>query len=139
MLRGVFNGRQSAEGAHSALESRGFSKNDVNNVMSDETGKKHFSDDGPDTNSGNKALETAGKGSAIGGTVCAIIGAVAAIGTSVLNPPGLGLLVAGPIAGGVAGALVGSGIPEDRAKEHQDGVKNGRIVMGVNAGNDEDA
>ena len=150
MLTGMFNDRQSAEGAYNALESRGYSKDDVNIMMSDDTRKKHFGDDTPDTDLGNKALETAGKGSAIGGTVGAIIGAVAAIGTSVLIP-GLGLLVAGPLAaglagagagslaGGVVGALVGSGIPEDRAKEYEEGVKNGRIVMGVNARNDEDA
>ena len=150
MLTGMFNDRAGAEGAYSALESRGYSKDDVNMVMSDETRKKHFSDDGPDTELGNKALETAGKGSAIGGTVGAVIGAIAAIGTSVLIP-GLGLIVAGPIAaglagagagslaGGIVGALVGTGIPEDRAKEYEEGVKNGGIVMGVNARNDEDA
>ncbi len=150
MVTGMFNDRESAEGAYNAMESRGYSKDDVNVMMSDETRKKHFNDDTPDTDLGNKALETAGKGSAIGGTVGAIIGAVAAIGTSVLIP-GLGLLVAGPIAaglagagagsiaGGVVGALVGTGIPEDRAKEYEDGINNGRIVMGVNARNDEDA
>ncbi len=113
-------------------------------------GKSILIDDAPDTELGNKAMETAGKGSAIGGTVGAVIGAVAAIGTSVLIP-GLGLLVAGPIAAGLAGAgagsiacglvgaLIGSGIPEEHAKEYEEGVKNGRIVMGVNARNDEDA
>ncbi len=150
MLTGMFNDRQSAESAYSALESRGYSKDDVNLMMTDETRKKHFSDDGPDTDLGNKALETAGKGSVIGGTAGAVIGAIAAIGTSILIP-GLGVVVAGPIAaalagagagsitGGIVGALVGSGIPEDRAKEYEDGVKNGRIVMGVNTRNDEDA
>jgi hypothetical protein len=65
--------------------------------------------------------------------------------------PGLGLLIAGPIAaglagagaggltGGLIGALVGSGIPEDRAKEYESGVKEGGIVMGVNPRSDEDA
>lgn len=150
MLTGMFNDRQSAEGAYSALESRGYSKDDVNIVMSDDTRKKHFAKDGPDTDLGDKALETAGKGSAIGGTIGAVAGALAAIGTSVLIP-GLGLIVAGPIAaglagagagsiaGGIVGALIGSGIPEERAKEYESGVKNGRIVMGVNARNDEDA
>lgn len=65
--------------------------------------------------------------------------------------PGLGLIVAGPIvaglagagaggiAGGLIGALVGAGIPEDRAKLYEKGVKDGRIVMGVHPRNDEDA
>jgi hypothetical protein len=150
MLTGMFNDRKSAESAYSALESRGDSKDDVNLMMTDETRKKHFNDEEMDTDLGTKAAETAGKGSVIGGTAGAVIGAIAAIGTSVLIP-GLGLLVAGPIAaglagagagslaGGIVGALIGSGIPEDRAKEYEEGVKNGRIVMGVNARNDEDA
>ena len=29
--------------------------------------------------------------------------------------------------------------PEDRAREYEEGVKNGGIIMGVNARNDEDA
>ena len=150
LLTGMFTDRVGAEGAYKALESRGYSKDDVNMVMSDETRKKHFSDESPHTELGNKALETAGKGSAIGGGVGAVIGAIAAIGTSVLIP-GLGLIVAGPLAaalagagagslaGGIVGALVGTGIPEDRAKEYEEGVKNGGIVMGEKAHNDEDA
>lgn len=150
MLTGMFRDRASAEGAYRSLEDRGYSKDDVNIMMSDETRKKHFADDAPDTDLGNKALETAGKGSAIGGTAGAIIGAIAAIGTSVLIP-GLGLIVAGPLAaglagagagslaGGIVGALVGSGIPEDRAKEYEQGVKNGHIVMGVHPRSDDDA
>jgi uncharacterized protein YjbJ (UPF0337 family) len=103
-----------------------------------------------DINTGDKALEGAGAGSAIGGTVGAVLAAIAAIGTSIVIP-GLGLVVAGPIAaalagagaggltGGLIGALVGSGIPEDRAKEYDEGIRNGGMVMGVNPRNDEDA
>ncbi len=150
MLTGMFSDRDSAERAYNSLESRGYSKDDLNILMSDETRKKHFSKDDPKTELGTKAMEGAGKGSAIGGTLGAIIGAVAAIGTSVLIP-GLGLIVAGPLAaglagagaggltGGLVGALIGSGIPEDRAKRYEQGIKNGRIVMGVNPRNDEDA
>ncbi|MDP1815482.1 MAG: hypothetical protein Q8K92_13625, partial [Leadbetterella sp.] len=87
---------------------------------------------------------------AIGGTVGAIAGIIAAVGTSIVIP-GLGLVVAGPIAaglagagaggitGGIIGALVGSGLPEDRAKLYESGVKSGNIVMGVHPHNDEDA
>ena len=150
MITGMFNDRESAENAYRALESRGYTKDDVNILMSDETRKKHFSKDGPKTDLGNKAMEGAGKGSAIGGTLGAIVGAVAAIGTSVLIP-GLGLIVAGPLAaglagagaggltGGLVGALIGSGIPEDRAKRYEEGIKKGGIVMGIRPRNDEDA
>lgn len=151
MLTGLFRDRESAERAYGSLQSRGYSKDDVNLLMSDETCKRHFSDDTVKTTElGDKALEGAGVGSAIGGTVGAVLAAIAAIGTSVVLP-GLGLVVAGPIAaalagagaggltGGLVGALVGSGIPEERAVEYEKGVKEGGIVMGVNPRTDEDA
>jgi hypothetical protein len=149
MLTGMFRDRESAERAYSSLQSRGYSKDDVNLIMSDDTRKKHFKNDS-DSDLGNKAMEGAGVGSAIGGTLGAIVGAIAAVGTSVALP-GLGLVIAGPIAaglagagaggltGGVLGALVGSGIPEERAKEYESGIKEGGIVMGVNPRSEEDA
>jgi hypothetical protein len=117
--------------------------------MSDETRKKHFAD-GKETELGNKALEGAGTGAAIGGTIGATLAAIAAIGTT-LALPGLGLLVAGPLAaalagagaggatGGLIGALVGAGIPEERVKHYEEGIKNGGIMMGVTPRSDEDA
>lgn len=151
VLTGMFTDRDSAERAYNSLESRGYTKDDVDLVMSDEARKRHFGDkDSDDSELGNKAMEGAGTGSAIGGTLGAIAGAVAAIGTSLLVP-GLGIVVAGPIAaalagagaggltGGLIGALVGHGIPEDRAKIYEDGLKDGHIVMGVRPRNDEDA
>ncbi|QHT72251.1 hypothetical protein GXP67_33045 [Rhodocytophaga rosea] len=148
----MFRDRDSAERAYSSLRARGYSDNDINLMMSDDTRKKHFSKDhdSHDTGLGNKAMEGAGVGSAIGGTLGAIVGAIAAAGTAVALP-GLGLIIAGPIAaglagagaggltGGVLGALVGSGIPEDRAREYEEGVKEGGIVMGVNPRTEEDA
>ena len=143
MVTGLFRDRASAENAYGSLSTRGYSKDDVNLLMSDETRKTHFAgDDAVDSELGSKALEGAGTG--------AVLAAIAAIGTSIVLP-GLGLIVAGPIAaalagagaggatGGLIGALIGSGIPEDRAKAYESGVKEGGIVMGVNARSDEDA
>jgi uncharacterized protein YjbJ (UPF0337 family) len=150
MVTGLFRDRESAENAYRSMSDRGYSKDDVNLMMSDETRKKYFSDDSPDSELGSKAMEGAGVGSAIGGTVGAVLAAIAAIGTSVVLP-GLGLIVAGPIAaalagagaggltGGLVGALVGSGIPEERAKQYDEGIRGGGIMMGVNARSDEDA
>lgn len=150
MLTGMFSDRESAENAYNTLQDRGYSKDDINLIMSDETRKKHFSSDVEETEIGTKAAEGAGKGSAIGGTVGAIVGVIAALGTSLVIP-GLGLVIAGPIAaglagasaggvtGGIIGALVGSGIPEARAKLYESGVKKGNIVVGVRPKNDEDA
>ncbi|MBR7722167.1 hypothetical protein KCG47_17055 [Microvirga sp. SRT04] len=149
-MTGMFRDRSSAEKAYQSLSSRGYGKDDVNLLMSDETRKTHFGDNTAHTDLGDKAMEGAGVGSAIGGTAGAIIGAIAAIGTSVALP-GLGLIIAGPLAaalagagaggltGGLVGALVGSGIPEEHAAEYEEGIKNGGIVMGVKPRNEEDA
>ncbi len=148
-VTGLFRDRESAERAYGSLTGRGYSQDDVNLMMSDATRDKHFVG-GRETELGNKALEGAGTGAAIGGTVGATLAAIAAIGTSIALP-GLGLIVAGPIAaalagagaggatGGIIGALVGSGIPEERVKDYEEGIKQGGIVMGVNARTDEDA
>jgi uncharacterized protein YjbJ (UPF0337 family) len=151
MLTGMFSDRDSAERAYSSVRSRGYTDDDVNVLMSDKTRDSWFSDDvDNDTALGSKALEGAGAGSAIGGTLGAIIAGIAAIGTNVVLP-GLGLIVAGPLAaalagagaggltGGLVGALIGSGIPEDRAKLYDEGIRNGGLVMGVNPRTPEDA
>jgi len=148
LVTGMFKDKDSAERAYNSLQSRGYSNNDMHVIMSDDTRKKHFATEVKKTEIGTKAMEGAGTGSAIGGTVGAIAGAVAAIGTTLLIP-GLGIVVAGPLAaaiagaggvtGGIIGALVGSGIPEARATLYEKGVKEGNIVVGVNAKNAADA
>jgi len=148
-VTGMFTDRDSTERAYSTLHERGYTKDDINLVMSEDTRKKHFSGELEETEIGTKAAEGAGKGSAIGGSIGAIAGVIAALGTSLVIP-GLGILSAGPIAaglagagaggitGGLIGALIGSGIPEARAKIYEDGIKKGNIVMGVRPKNEED-
>jgi hypothetical protein len=148
MLTGMFSDRESTENAYDTLHKRGYTKDDINLVMSDDTRKKHFSKG--ETEIGTKAMEGAGTGSAIGGAIGATVGVIAAIGTSLVLP-GLGLIIAGPLAAGIAGAgaggitggligaLVGSGLPEERARLYESGVKDGKIVMGVHPRNEEDA
>ena len=149
MLTGLFRDRESTEGAYRSLRDRGYSDDEINVIMSDETRDKYYSD-GDSELEGNKALEGAGTGGAIGGTLGAIIGGISAIGTNLLLP-GLGLVVWGPIAaalagagaggltGGLVGALIGWGIPEERAKEYESGIKSGGTVLGVNPRTDDDA
>lgn len=150
MVTGLFRDRESAEKAYNSMTSRGYSKDDVNLMMSEDARGKYFSGGEGDTALGDKALEGAGVGSAIGGTVGAVLASIAAIGTSVLLP-GVGLIVAGPLlaglagagagglTGGLLGALVGSGIPEERAQAYESGIKEGGMVMGIKARNAEDA
>ena len=148
IMTGLFRDRESAEGAYRSLTNRGYGKDDVNLIMSDDTRKKYFTKG--ETELGTKAWEDAGKGAAIGGAVGATLAALAAIGTT-LALPGLGLLIAGPIAaafagagagaltGGLIGALVGHGIPEEHAKLYESDLKSGGIILGVSPHNDADA
>jgi hypothetical protein len=147
MVTGLFPDRASAERAYHSISTRGYTKDDVNLMMSDSTRKTHFND--TETELGSKAAEGAGVGAGIGGTIGAVLAGVAALGTSLVIP-GAGLVVAGPLAaalagagaggitGGLIGALIGAGIPEERVKHYEEGINQGGIVMGVTPRNDED-
>ncbi|HEU4373755.1 MAG TPA: hypothetical protein VFS02_09710, partial [Telluria sp.] len=148
MVTGLFRDRDSAERAYTSLADRGYNKDDVTLMMSDDTRKTHFAD--TDTELGSKAAEGAGVGAGIGGTIGAVLAGIAAVGTTLVLP-GIGLVVAGPIAaalagagagglaGGLVGALIGAGIPEERVVHYEEGIKNGGILMGVTPRSAEDA
>lgn len=150
MVTGMFADRESTENAYNMLHEKGYTNDDINVIMSDETRKTHYSEEGDETELGSKAASGLGTGSAIGGTIGAIVGVVAAIGTSLVIP-GLGLVIAGPLAAGLAGAgaggitggviggLIGAGIPEERAKLYESGIKDGKVVLGVHPHSEEDA
>lgn len=151
VVTGVFRDKEDAEKAYNMLLSRGYSRDEISVLMSKDTRNTHYTgvDDQTRSDLGDKAMEGAGVGSAIGGTAGAIIGAIAAIGTSVALP-GFGLVVAGPLVaaltgagaggltGGIIGALVGSGIPEDRAEVYKNSIEEGGIVVGVKPRNREE-
>jgi hypothetical protein len=146
----LFADRTAAEQAYDTVIRRGYAANDVSLVMSDDARKRHFAADSATTELGNKAAQGAGVGGAIGGALGAIVAAVAAIGTTLVLP-GIGLVVAGPLAAGLAGAgaggaagtlvgaLVGWGIPEERVRHYESGIRQGGILIGVRAHSDEDA
>ena len=143
----LFPDRSSAEREYDALIERGYSNKDITVIMTDEARKRHFNV-GATTELGTKALEGAGVGGGIGAVAGGTLAAIAAAATVAV--PGLGLLVAGPIAaalagagagavaGGAIGALVGAGIPEERVKEYESGLRDGGIVMGVRPRTPED-
>lgn len=108
--------------------------NEINVVMSEENRERYYGKDTTlETEVGNKAAEGGAIGAAVGSSVGAIAAAIAAAGT-VLVLPGLGLVVAGPLAAavagagaggvtaGIVGALIGWGIPEDRLEEYETGL-----------------
>src|SRR5438067_470215 len=138
-VTGLFKTRAAAEAAVDAIIKRGYTRDDISVLMSDATRDKEFA-----VQTRSHAADGLGIGGAIGGTVGAVLLAIAAVGTSIAIP-GLGLFVAGPIAaalagagaggatGGLIGLLVGTGMPEHRAKVYDTGVRGGGILLGVEA------
>jgi len=152
-VTGLYDSPESANRAYQELTStHGYGADDIDVLMTDETRQRHFGDVKPGTelSSGSKAAKGFGAGSAIGGGVGAALAAIFAVGTSVVVP-GLGLVVAGPIAaalagagaggatGGVIGALIGAGIPEERAAAYDRGLKQGGILLGTRARDEQEA
>ncbi|MES2742715.1 MAG: hypothetical protein V4754_17460 [Pseudomonadota bacterium] len=151
LITALFTDRDSAEHAYRVLAGRGYQQHDVTVLMSDHTRRRYFPEDAATPSElGTKAGEGAGIGAGIGGVIGAAAAAVAAIGTSLVLP-GLGLVVAGPIAaalagagaggitGGLVGALVGAGIPAERVQHYEEAINHGAIVMGVTPRSEEDA
>lgn len=144
-VSGLYRKPEDAARAYTELTGRhGYTADDVDVMMSDETRKQHFGDvePGSELSGGTKAAEHMGKGGAIGGGIGAALAAAFAVGTSVAIP-GLGLVVAGPIAaalagagagaatGGLVGAMIGAGIPEERATHYEKGIREGGILVGT--------
>ena len=144
LVTGLFKTRVAAEAALDAIIKRGYTRDDISVLMSDATKNKEFA-----VETGTHAADGAGIGGAVGGAIGATLAAIAAVGTTIMLP-GLGLVIAGPIAaalagagaggatGGVIGALIGAGIPEHRAKVYDAGLRGGGILLGVEAKSDED-
>ncbi|WP_262337352.1 PRC-barrel domain-containing protein [Legionella genomosp. 1] len=142
MTTELFHDRDSAEKAYLRAIDQGYKPEEISVLMSDDTREKYYDSFLTTEETGSKAVEGMGVGGLIGGTVGATLGAIAAIGTNLIFP-GLGLIVAGPIAaglagagagsisGGLIGALIGWGIPEERAKVYEKGLESGGIVLGV--------
>lgn len=145
LVTGVFKTRVAAESAVDAILKRGYTRDDISVLMSDATKTKEFA-----IETGSRAADGAGIGGALGGTLGAVLAAIAAVGTTIALP-GLGLIVAGPLAaalagagaggaaGGLIGALVGAGIPEHRAKVYDASLRAGGILIGVETKTDEEA
>ncbi len=141
IMTGLFRDRDSAERAYRTLSSRGYGKDDVSLLMSEETRNRHFpKTDSARTELGTKAAEGAGVGAVAGGGLGALLAGLAAAGIAV---PGLPIIAMGTLAaaltgagtggalGAIVGGLIGYGIPEERARLYDRGIREGGIVMGV--------
>src|SRR6187397_3088408 len=138
---GIVDDEARAESMVVALQSAGFSRNDISVLFPDKRGSKDFAHE-----HNTKAPEGAAAGASAGGLLGGALGWLAGIGA--LAIPGVGpLIAAGPImgllsgaavgaaTGGVTGALVGYGMPEIEAKRYEGKVKGGNIVLSVHTDN----
>lgn len=150
LVTGLFKDSESVERAYEVVSQCGYGTGDINVVMSDDTRRHYFSDDRQiDTELGRKVEEGGELGGPMGGRIGMIIPAVIALGAVAL--PGLGLVLAGPLAvalaaAGAAGLTVGLigalsdwGIPEERAKQYETAIHDGGILVAVKARSGQDA
>jgi hypothetical protein len=150
MVTALFKDSKSVERAYQSVVKRGYDTGDINVVMSDATRRQYFSENRHiNTELASKAAEGGELGGPAGGTIGIFIPVLVA--GAVVALPGLGFVLAGPMAAALAGAgaaalavgLIGAlsdwGIPEERVQEYEKGIHDGGILMGVNARSDEDA
>jgi hypothetical protein len=143
MVTAVFRDRLHAQAAFDWLYEQGYTASEINILMSDKTRAAYFPHEGEHAlTADSKAAEGVATGGAIGTAVGATLAAFLAIGTSIVVP-GLGIIVAGPVAaalagggagavtGGLIGGLVGLGIPEPNANAYLEAVRDGGVVLGV--------
>lgn len=126
------------------LEQRGFTDKQVSLVATDQSIGKSFN-----IEKESKAAEGGAFGATAGGLLGVIAGSLAATGAIAI--PGVNLLIAGTLIsaaagagvggaiGGLAGSLVGLGIPEFEAKRYENEVKDGAILIVVDAESSERA
>jgi len=151
VVSGLFPGREGAERAYRTLIDLGYTKEEINVLMSEGARERYFPcEPRGDTELGTKVEEGAGAGGGVGLTVGPLVAAIASTRTSVAVP-GLGVVVAGPFAaalagagvggmtGGLVGALVRAGIPEKRARAYEQRIRQGRILISVPAHSTGDA
>ena len=141
---GVFETKARAEQAIEDLKAAGFDDDKIGMVYRGADGEMVKTGAADETYAEEGAVAGAVAGAAGGALVGAgiiagvipVIGPVLAIGTLgtvLLNAAG------GAVIAGLAGALIGWGIPEDRAKLYESGIKEGGTVLGVKPRSTEDA
>src|SRR5215211_5275790 len=137
---GLFRDTAQVERAIRDLKAAGFSDNQIGVLMQDRAEERRLA-----TDTGTKAGEGAAAGAVGGGVVGGVIGLLAGVGA--LAIPGIGPIIAGgalastlagagigAAAGGLIGALVGMGIPEEDARYYETGLREGGLLVTVDAG-----
>ena len=143
-ITATFKTRMAAEKTLRELERHGFTEEQISLVVTDQTRGKSFT-----IEEHSEADEGMAAGATFGGLVGAVLAGVASAGTIVI--PGLNLVVSGSLAGtlaglgagaatgGLLGTLIGAGIPEHEAKQYENELKAGNILLAVDADSKERA
>jgi hypothetical protein len=148
-LTALFKNREDADSAYGWLLKNGYNSSDIHLMMSEETRQKyHYSEATEPETTDEETILGLEAGVAFGGGLGAALGVVAAIGAAIIIP-GMGLAVAGPLAaslaaaggmvGGALGALYGSSVPEEKAQELEQKIREGSILISALPHSDEDA
>lgn len=129
----AFDGKQSAAAAVDALQNNAdIAADQISLMMSDETRKLNLGTEGH-SNVAEGTAVGGGFGLLIGGL--AVLGALAVSGGTVLATGpllvALGGLGLGAVGGGLTGALIGLGLPEQDAVVVKQHIEEGRIVVAV--------
>ncbi len=138
---GIYSDPSHADEGVDTLRVAGFRNTDISVLFPDNEGTKDFAHE-----KNTKAPEGAVTGGASGAVLGGALGWLAGIGALAL--PGLGpFIVAGPIiamlggvgvggtVGGLAGALLGAGIPEYEARRYEGRIRKGGILLSVHCDN----
>ena len=133
---GIFTDRMEIEEAVDTLRIDGFRTTDISVLLPDNPGSRVTRE------KNTKAPEGAAAGMGAGAMIGGAMGLLAGIGA--LAVPGFGSFIAvGPIigalagaaamgtVGGVAGGLIGLGMPEYEAKRYEGRIRNGGILISV--------
>ncbi|WP_047152077.1 general stress protein [Aneurinibacillus tyrosinisolvens] len=136
---GVFHTHEEAVRAIQSLKDQGYRSEDISVIAKDKDEVRDI-EDATDT----KMEEGLATGATTGGVLGGLTGLLVGIGA--LAIPGIGpIIAAGPItatlggaaigagAGGLVGALVGMGIPEEHAREYEEYINRGEILVLVDA------
>lgn len=128
---GYFDDNNQAQQAARELKDKGYKE--ISILGNDDRGNRGQSDNQTNNDGMNMGMSS---GTMTGGTLGGLAGL--ALGAGALAIPGLGPIVAmGPLAaaiggavnGGVAGALVDYGIPEEHSDYYESRLKEGKTIM----------
>jgi hypothetical protein len=136
---GVFEDRQKAQRAVNELKADGFTDDQIGVVSHNKDGSTRTTTGDGDTSMGEAAAAGVATGAGVGALwgLAILAGVLPGIGPAIAGGT-LGVLLSSAAAGaaalGVAGALIGMGIPDDDAGYYENEFKAGRTLVTVKAG-----